>query len=141
MSENVFEVDHGDYRITTDRSHLDIAVIHEFLSGAYWSPGVSRETVERSIDHSLPFGVYRAKEQVGFARVISDRATFAYLVDVFILPDHRAQGLGKWLVEVILSHPELQDVRRWLLRTRDAHGLYQQFGFRAPSMPSTVMEK
>jgi GNAT superfamily N-acetyltransferase len=120
----------GDYLISTERSRLDLDLIHRFLSeDAYWSPGVGREVVERSIDSSLPFGVYRADEQVAFARAVTDYATFAWVADVFVVPEHRGRGLGKWLVETMLSHPELQGLRRWLLATADAHGLYEGLGF------------
>jgi GNAT superfamily N-acetyltransferase len=118
------------YTISTDRDRLDLDVVHGFLSTeAYWSPGVARELVERSIEGSIAFGVYRGSEQVGFARVVTDRATFAWLADVFVLPGHRGRGLGKRLVAEILAHPELQGLRRWLLGTADAHDLYRRFGF------------
>jgi GNAT superfamily N-acetyltransferase len=121
-----------DYEISTDRARLDLDAIHRFLSTeAYWSPGVSRDTVERSIAGSMPFGVYRGAEQVGFARVVTDGATFAWLADVYIEAPHRGHGLGKRLVETILAHPELHGLRRWLLATADAHGLYRQYGFDA----------
>jgi GNAT superfamily N-acetyltransferase len=119
-----------DYTISSDRDRLDLDVVHRYLSTeAYWSPGVARDVVERSIANSVPFGVYRGDEQVGFARVVTDRATFAWIADVFILPAHRGQGLSKRLMRAILEHPELQGLRRWLLGTADAHGLYRQFGF------------
>ena len=121
-----------DYEISDDPSRLDLDAIHAFLSTeAYWSPGVTRSTVERSIDGSLAFGVYVAGsgEQVGFARVVTDRATFAWIADVYVLSEHRGNGLGKRLVETILGHGELQGLRRWFLATADAHGLYRQFGF------------
>jgi GNAT superfamily N-acetyltransferase len=119
------------YEVSTARERLDVERVHRFLSTeAYWSPGVARETVERSIAGSLPFGVYTDEgEQVGFARVVTDYATFAWIADVYIESDHRGHGLGKRLVETILGHPELQGLRRWLLGTADAHGLYRQFGF------------
>jgi GNAT superfamily N-acetyltransferase len=119
------------YEISTDRTRLDIARVHRFLSTeAYWSPGVPREVVERSIENSLPFGVYtEGGEQVGFARVVSDRATFAWLADVYIESAHRGHGLGKRLVAEVLEHPELQGLRRWMLGTADAHELYRRFGF------------
>jgi len=121
----------GDYVISTDRSRLDLDAIHAYLSEeAYWSPGVAREVVERSTRHSLNFGLYRGDEQAGFARVATDYATFAWLADVFVLSAHRGAGLGKWLVETAVSHPELRGVRRWILATADAHGLYARFGFR-----------
>jgi GNAT superfamily N-acetyltransferase len=121
----------GDYLISTDRSRLDLDVIHAYLSQeAYWSPGVSRDVVERSIEHSLNFGLYRGDEQAGFARAVTDHVTFAWLADVFVLPEHRGAGLGKWLVETAVSHSELRGLRRWILATRDAHELYTRFGFR-----------
>jgi GNAT superfamily N-acetyltransferase len=119
------------YEISTDHSRLDLPRVHRFLSTeAYWSPGVGYETVERSVANSMPFGVYAADgSQVGFARVVTDRATFAWIADVYIEAGHRGHGLGKRLVASILEHPELQGLRRWLLATADAHGLYRQFGF------------
>jgi GNAT superfamily N-acetyltransferase len=119
------------YEISTDRARLDIPRIHRFLSTeAYWSPGVSREVVERSIENSICFGVYApGGEQVGFARAVTDRATFAWLADVYIESAHRGRGLGKRLVTTVLEHPELQGLRRWMLGTADAHELYRPFGF------------
>jgi GNAT superfamily N-acetyltransferase len=117
-------------------------MIHEFLSKeAYWALGRSRDRVERSIRHSLNFGLYHLAEQIGFARVVTDRATFAWLADVFVLPDFREQRLSKWLMTVISEHPELQGLRRWILATRDAHGLYRQFGFEPLSAPDRFMER
>jgi GNAT superfamily N-acetyltransferase len=122
----------GDYVISTDPARLDLDTIHAYLSEeAYWSPGVPREVVERSIEHSLNFGLYLGGVQAGFARVVSDYATFAWLADVFVLPEHRGAGLGKWLVETAVSHPELRGLRRWVLATGDAHELYTRFGFRS----------
>lgn len=134
-----------DYAISTDMDKLDIDVIHAFLSRSYWASHVPREVVERSIAHSLNFGVYHLTaaqqvEQVGFARVISDYATFAYLSDVFILEDFRGTGLSKWLIECVRSHPDLQELRRWVLLTRDAHALYKQYGFRELSTPERWLE-
>jgi len=126
--------------ITTDRSRLDLDVIHGFLTASYWAKGVPRETVARSIEHSLCFGAFEDGRQVGFARVISDRATFAYICDVFALESARGHGVGKSLMAAIMSHPELQGLRRWTLFTRDAHGLYRQFGFGAPANPERLME-
>ena len=116
----MIEWQQGEYTISDDPARLDFDVIHGFLSGeSYWARGRSRECVERSIENSLPFGVYRADgRQVGFARVVTDRATFAWLADVFILPEERGRGLSKWLVECVLAHPELQNLRRWILATR-----------------------
>jgi GNAT superfamily N-acetyltransferase len=128
------------YVVSTDRSRLDLDVIHEFLREAYWSPGIPREVVERAVAHSLQFGLFAADgAQVGFARAITDRATYAYLADVFVLPAHRGRGLGTWLVGCVLSHPELQGLRRWGLATLDAHGLYARFGFGAPAQPEIHM--
>ena len=129
-----------DYEISTDPERLDLDVIHGFLTDCYWAQGIPRETVARSLRGSLCFGVYHAGVQVGFARVITDRATFAYLADVFVLPAHRGHGLGKHLLARIKSHPDLQGLRRWFLGTRDAHGLYSQFGFARPADPSLWME-
>jgi GNAT superfamily N-acetyltransferase len=132
----------GEYTISDDRARLDIKVIHKFLSAeSYWATGRSVETVQRSIDNSLPFGVYRGEEQIGFARVVTDYATFAWLADVFVLDESRGRGLAKWLVEVIISHPQLQGFRRWVLATRDAHELYRQYGFRELHRPERWMER
>ncbi|GAA4378340.1 GNAT family N-acetyltransferase [Hymenobacter koreensis] len=130
------------FTISTDPARLNIAVIHDYLSyHSYWAPGISRELVERSIRNSLCFGVYDANgQQVGFARVVSDRATFAYLCDVFVLEAYRGQGLSKLLMQHIMAHPELQGLRRWMLGTRDAHTLYEQFGFTALASPARFME-
>jgi 5'-phosphate synthase pdxT subunit len=128
------------YEISDDPARLDLDVVHGFLRECYWARGIPRALVERSVRGSRCFGVYHGGEQVGFARVITDAATFAYLADVFILPAHRGRGLAKRLLARIKSHPELQGLRRWLLGTRDAHGLYRQFGFAPPSDPSLWME-
>jgi GNAT superfamily N-acetyltransferase len=131
----------GHYAISTNTERLDVALVHRFLSEeAYWSPGVSREIVERSIENSICFGMYRGDQQVGFARVVTDRATHAYLADVFVVDAHRGNGLGKWLVETVLSHPELQDLRRMILGTADAHSLYERYGFRSID-PGRMMER
>jgi GNAT superfamily N-acetyltransferase len=120
----------GEFLISTDRGRLDLDAIHGFLTNCYWAKGIPREVVARSIEHSLCFGVYDGSgTQVGFARVVSDFATVAYLGDVFVLESHRGRGLSKWLMECIMRHPALQNLRRWILLTRDAHGLYVQFGF------------
>jgi GNAT superfamily N-acetyltransferase len=126
--------------VTTALNRLDMDVIYGFLHGSYWANGIPRAIVRKSVQNSLCFGLFHGKEQIGFARVISDRSTFAYLADVFVLPDHRGRGLAKWLMECILSHPELQGLRRWLLVTRDAHGLYQKFGFAPLAHPERLME-
>ena len=117
-----------DFSINTDKSKLDMTYIHGFLSKSYWAENIPLEVVQRSIDGALCFGIYHDK-QIGFARVITDEATFAYLADVFIDEDYRGKGLSKWLMETILSYPSLQGLRRFMLATRDAHGLYRQFGF------------
>ena len=132
----------GEYLITSDRSRLDVGFIHNFLANeTYWAVGRSIEVVKRSIDNSLCFGIYRKTEQIGFARVVTDFATFAWLADVFIVPEHRGHGLAKWLMEVILAHPELQGFRRWVLATKDAHSLYAQFGFIPLHQPGRWMER
>ena len=129
------------YLISTDKRLLDVAVIHGFLAGSYWAAGIPLEIVKRSIDRSLAFGLYEGDRQVGFARVITDYATFAYLADVFILEEYRGRGLGSWLIEAVMSHPELQGLRRWMLVTRDAHGLYRKAGFADLKKPESIMEK
>ena len=130
----------GEYEISTDPGRLDLDLTHSFLSEeAYWSPGVPRVIVERAIGNSIVFGIYKGGAQVGLARVVSDKATFAWICDVFVLPGHRGQGLGKWLMECAISHPDLQGLRRWMLATRDAHGLYEQYGFTPLDDPSRFM--
>ena len=130
----------GEYLISTDRSRLNLGVIHDFLSASYWAAGVPEDVVKRSVENSLVFGVYRGKGQVGFARVVTDYATFAYLADVFVLEAHRGRGLGKWLIEVVLSHPDLRGLRRWLLATGDAHELYRKYGFAELARAEIFME-
>jgi GNAT superfamily N-acetyltransferase len=121
----------SEYEISTDPARLDIGLIHRFLSEeSYWAKGRAREVVERSLEHSIVFGAYLDGRQVGFARVVTDRATFAWLADVFVVAEHRGHGVSKQLVEAALGHPELGDVYRWLLGTADAHELYRRFGFR-----------
>jgi GNAT superfamily N-acetyltransferase len=158
--DEIVEHRRGEFLIGTDRSRLDLDVIHGFLTNCYWAKGIPREVVARSIEHSLCFGVYdgggvdprlakearqgaptdRTLAQVGFALVVSDFATVAYLGDVFILDSHRGRGLSKWLMESIMQHPALQNLRRWILLTRDAHGLYAQFGFTPVKSPERYME-
>ncbi|QMW02171.1 GNAT family N-acetyltransferase [Spirosoma foliorum] len=129
-----------EYTISTDKTKLDLEVIHRFLSEeAYWSLNIPLEIVQRSIENSLCFGVYQGENQVGFARVVTDMATFGYLADVFILPEHRGQGLSKKLVAFIMDYPSLQGLRRIMLVTRDAHGLYKQFGFQPIDTPENTM--
>jgi len=132
----------GDYLISTDRSRLDVEAIHDFISNrSYWGQGRTLEVVERSLDNSLNFGLYNNTKQVGFARVVTDYATFAWIADVFVLPEHRGRGLSKWLMEVMLSHERLQGFRRWVLATKDAHSLYERFGFIALHRPERWMER
>ena len=131
----------GDYRISTDNNLLDLAIIHGFLTTSYWSEGIPFNIVKRSIDHSLNFGLYKGNQQIGFARVITDYATFAYIGDVFILEPYRGRGLSKWLMEVVAEHPELQGLRQWILFTRDAHGLYQKTGFTRAENAERLMVK
>jgi GNAT superfamily N-acetyltransferase len=136
----------GEYEIDTDPARIDLDLTHAFLAtDAYWSPDVPRDIVERAIANSMNFGLYKTAPagagdaQAGYTRVVSDKATFAWVCDVFVLPEHRGQGLGKWLMEVVTSHPELQGLRRWVLATRDAHGLYKQYGFDELGDPTAYM--
>lgn len=125
-----FEAHKEDFFISDDPALLDLDVIHDFLSNqSYWAEDIPREIVERALANSLCFGLYKSGKQIGFARLVTDKATFAYLADVFVLEEYRGNGLSKWLMEVIQSHPEVQGFRRWMLMTRDAQGLYEQFGW------------
>lgn len=127
--------------LSTNPNKLDVDAIHHFLATkAYWCLNIPKETVQKSIENALCFGIYDGNQQIGFARVISDFATIGYLGDVYILEDYRGKGLSKWLMETIMSHPELQGLRRWILLTGDAHGLYEQFGWHAIADPSKWME-
>lgn len=128
------------YRITTDRESMDAGAIHGYLSRSYWARGRPRSVVEKSIRHSFCFGLFEGAAQIGFARVVTDYATFAYLADVFVLESHHGLGLGKWLMECVMAHPELQGLRKWSLATRDAHGLYARHGFTPLSRPEDHME-
>lgn len=129
-----------NYEISDDKARLNIDVIHGFLTQSYWSPGIPRSVVERAIQGAMCFGIYTGTEQVGFARVITDKATFAYLADVFVLDAHRGLGLSKRLMAAIVAHPDLQGLRRFVLATSDAHGLYRQFGFGELANPQVYME-
>jgi len=131
----------GEVEISTDPARFDLDVIHGYLARSYWAAGIPRETVERSIAGSLCFGAFDGGRQIGFARVVTDRATFAYLADVFVLGEFRGRGVATRLMEAIVAHPELQNLRRWLLVTRDAHPLYEKFGFRPLEKPDRHMEK
>ena len=131
-----------DFRITTEKAELDIPFIHQFLSEqTYWAKSIPLARVQRSIEHSLCFGGFLGTTQVAFARVISDYATFANLVDVFVLPEHRGKGYSKALLAAVFSHSQLQGLRRFMLATGDAHGLYAQYGFTAPLYPQSLMER
>ncbi len=134
------EFTRGEYLISTDKAKLQLNVIHNFLSNSYWAKDISIEKVKKSVQNSFCFGVYNGKDQIGFARLVTDYATFAYLADVFILEKYRGNGLSKWLMETILECSELQGLRSWMLKTLDAHGLYKQFGFNEPEFPERVME-
>ena len=128
------------YELTSDVSRFDVGAIHAFLSNSYWSPGIPRSVVERAIANSICIGVLCAGQQVGFARVVSDRATFAYVADVYVLDKHRGKGLARQMINAIMHHPELQGLRRMLLATRDAHALYAKFGFKPLAKPDRIME-
>lgn len=140
MEKQITEHRRGKFVISTDEERFDLEMVHGFLTESYWAEGISREVVARSIQNSLCFGVFCDGKQIGFARVISDYATFAYVGDVFVLESYRGQSLGKWLMECIVSHPWLRGLRRWTLLTRDAHGLYAQFGFTPLRRPERYME-
>lgn len=135
------EYKRDNFSISDDPVKLDIDAICDFLSRAYWADTRPREVIEKSIQFSLNFGVYDGEKQIGYARVVTDRAIFAYLCDVFIHEDYRGQDLGRWMMECVMSHPDLQGMKRWCLLTRDAHGLYRQFGFTELNAPSRWMEK
>lgn len=143
MSSGValYERQWGEFTLSTDPARLDFAAAHRFMAETYWAKDRPREVMECAMRESLCFGVYRGKEQVGMARVITDYATFAYLADVFIARELRRKGLGKWLVKSILEHPRLQTMRRWMLLTEDAHDLYAANGFSVFQHPERVMER
>jgi len=130
----------GDYSITTDPASIDVDAVHAFLRESYWSPGIPRQIVERAIAGSLNFSLLYRGRQAGFARVAKDYATFGYVMDVFVLPEHRGQGLALWLMQTIFAHPQLQDFRVWRLATLDAHRLYEKVGFRPVGTPERLME-
>jgi len=135
----IYSIEKNNYLISTDKSKIDIDYVHGFLSQSYWSPGVPMQVVKKAMKGSLCFGVYYNDTQIGYARMVTDKATFAYLADVFIDEDHRGKGLAKWLVEMILAHPQLQGLRRILLATKDAHKLYEQCGFTSINNPERYM--
>jgi GNAT superfamily N-acetyltransferase len=135
------EIVNGEFTISTDRAKLDMGFIHEYLAKKlYWVPGIPLEKVVTAADHSLNFGVYHGDRTIGYARIVTDYARVAYLADVFIVEEYRGRGLSKWLMEVIMAHPDLQGLRRWMLHTKDAHGLYAQFGWSAAAKPDRYME-
>lgn len=136
-----YETRQDDYLISTDPARLDPAAAHAFLTTAYWSRGISLEIVKKALENSLCFGLYHQDRQVGLARVVTDHATYAYLCDVYVLEAHRGKGLGLWMVECIMSHPELQNLRRFTLATKDAHGIYANFGFAPLAAPERMMER
>lgn len=141
MDTTNYEQHHDRFLISTDRSRIDSTAVHDYLSNrSYWAHGIPREIVERSIIGSLPFGVYDGERQIGFARVISDFATYAYIADVYILEEYRGHGLGKWLMRCVMAHPDLQGLRRFHLITADAHGLYRKSGFVELSQPQNHLE-
>ena len=137
----IIETHRAPFTISTDPARLDIDAIADMLTRAYWAKGRTRDVIARYIQHSLTFGVYDGTRQIGLARVVSDYTTFAWLCDVFIHEDYRGRGLGKWLMETVHSHPDLQGLRRWMLATRDAHGLYKQFGWTPLANVERWMEK
>ena len=130
----------GEFRVSSDPRDVDLDAVHAFLTRSYWAEGVPREIVAKAIAGSIPFSLFHVKEQIGFARVITDHATYAYLADVYVLEEYRGRGLGRWLIEVLMSHPDLQGLRRIGLVTRDAHKLYEPFGFHALAAPERHME-
>ncbi|HWM84964.1 MAG TPA: GNAT family N-acetyltransferase [Kofleriaceae bacterium] len=135
------ELRRGDLAISTDQGRLDLDLVYGYLAGeSYWARGIPREQLERAIRHSLCFGLYEGERQIGFARVVTDRATFAYLCDVFLMETHRGRGLGQWLMEALSGHPDLTGLRRWLLATRDAHPFYERLGWVRPESPDAYME-
>ncbi|MBO0912137.1 MAG: GNAT family N-acetyltransferase [Acidobacteria bacterium] len=137
---SALEFHRGDWVVSTDRARLDVDLIHQFLTHSYWAEGIGREVVERSLENSLCFGIFERGQQIGFARVITDYATYAYLADVFIIDTHRSRGAAKFLMECILRYPQLENLRRWMLATRDAHRLYARFGFTPLAEPERFME-
>jgi GNAT superfamily N-acetyltransferase len=139
-SEQANEFRKDAFTVSTDRERLDLDVVYGFLTDCYWAKGIPRDVVARSIENSLCFGLYAEGKQIGFARIISDYATYAYIGDVFVLDSFRGRGLSKWLMECIMQHPRLQGLRRWSLVTGDAHGLYAQFGFEPLKKPQNYME-
>jgi GNAT superfamily N-acetyltransferase len=137
----VLEERRGDYLLSTDRERVQVQAVHAYLARSYWSAGIPIDVVEKGVRNSLCFGIYHGGAQVGFARIISDLATFAYLADVYVLEEHRGAGLAVWLMDFITRHPDLQGLRRWMLATRDAHGLYRKFGWTDLTSPQRWMQR
>ena len=137
---STFERKRERFRITTDVEEMDLDAVHAYLTRSYWAEGISKNLVARSIEGSLCFGLLDGSRQIGFARVVSDGATFAWLCDVYVLEEHQGRGLGTWMMRELMTHPDLQGLRRWSLVTRDAHRLYEKFGFAAPANPAGLME-
>ncbi len=140
-NEKIYKTNKGDFKISTSKKKLRLEEIHAFLKNAYWCKNIPKSILRKSIKGSICFGVYYKKRQIGFARVVTDKATFGYLADVFILPEYQGLGLGKWLVETILNYPKFKYFRSWSLATKDAHGLYAKFGFKPLAEPENRMLK
>ena len=141
MNDEPREWVRGQFVISTDRARLDLDAVHDYIRTSYWATGMPRDVFERAVENSLIFGIYEGSRQAGFARAITDRATYAYLSDVFVVEEYRGRGLSKWLMECVLEHPDLQGLRRFALFTRDAQGLYERYGFGPPRGASTYMER
>lgn len=138
----ILEFQSGEFAVSTDPARLDLVAIHDYLSNrSYWVPGIPFSLVEKAAQHSLNFGLYAQDQQIGYARVLTDYVRFAYLMDVFVLEEYRGRGLGKWLMDCVMGHPDLQEVRRWMLATWDAHELYARYGFTPMARPDRFMEK
>jgi GNAT superfamily N-acetyltransferase len=140
LGDAPIEVTRGEYTISTDRTRIDVSAVHGYLTRSYWCPGIPEDVVRRGIGGAICFGIYQGRVQVGFCRVITDQATYAYLSDVFVLETHRGRGLSKWMMEVVMAHPSLQGLRCFALSTRDAHSLYARYGFTPVATPERQME-
>lgn len=137
---NYKEFKRDNYIISTDPAKIQLKVVHEFLADSYWAKNIPIELVKKSLDNSLCFSLFNDDLQIGFARLVTDYATFAYLADVFVLDKYRGNGLSKWMMEIIINFPDVQGLRTWILKTWDAHGLYEKYGFSSPKFPERVME-
>ncbi|MFH0882801.1 MAG: GNAT family N-acetyltransferase [bacterium] len=141
-TQEIYERFRDEFRISTDRGLLDIDLIWRFLSDeAYWSKGIKRSRIERAIRHSICFGLYQGKKQIGFSRVITDHSILAYVLDMFIIEEYRGKGHGSWMIQCMLEHPDLKRVRRWMLRTHQQHELFHKFGFEVFGEPQTIMSR